>query len=73
MVICRAGVLVQVPRLPHVEGACAQVPGLLLGQGFLGHTHLKLDVVDGVGGDLGVSLVIIRLCCLIEYILKLGV
>ena len=65
--------LVQVPKLPHVEGACAQVPRLLLGQGLLGHPHLKLDVVDGVGGDLGESLIIIRLRCLIEYILRLGV
>ena len=64
---------VQVTKLPHVKGACAQVPHLLLGQGLLGQPHLKLDVVDGVGGDLGKSLVIIRLRCLIWYILKFGV
>ena len=63
---------VQVPKLPHVEGACAQVPRLLLGQWLLGHPHLELDVVNGIGGDLGKSLVIIRLRCLIWYILKFG-
>ena len=64
---------VQVTKLPHVEGACTQVPRLLLGQGLLGQPHLELDVINGVGGDLGKSLIIIRLRCLIWYIFKFGV
>ena len=65
MVIGRVGVPVQVPKLPHVEGACAKVPGLLLGKGMLGRTFFVFDLIDGLGRDLWIKFVILRSCCLI--------
>ena len=52
MVIVRVGVQVPVQMLPHVEGACTKVSGLLLGQGVLGRTFFIRDRLDGLGRDL---------------------
>ena len=54
------GVEVKAQILPHVEGACTKVPGLLLGQGVLARTFLVRDRLDGLGRDLWIKFLSLR-------------
>ena len=60
MVKVRVGVEVKAQMLPHVEGACTKVPGLLLGQGMLGRTFFVFDLIDGLGKDPWIKFIILR-------------
>ena len=60
MVKVRVGVQVKVQMLPHVEGACTKVPGLLLGQWVLGRAFFIRDRLDGLGRDLWIKFVSLR-------------